>query len=641
VKNIDVTANKTMKFVALVSGGKDSCFNILHCIRNGHTLEALANLYPPPQHGSDELDSFMYQTVGYHAVALYGACLGVPLYRKPISGTSVSQSLSYSPTKDDESEDLFMLLQDVQKNHPDLEAVSVGAILSTYQRTRVENVCQRLGLVCLSFLWKRSQSELLDEIIDSGLDARIIKTAGIGLNRSHLGKSLAQMRPLLTKLNQTYGLHLCGEGGEYETLVLDGPIFKKRLVILNSHTVDHSSGDVSYLSVEVGLEEKTDAGSLVSLDQVKVPPLLEDAFQELHDSVKLIHLPTKTPPDSGIFKPPACQTFATSSTLFVCNVVSKQAFVEAEVHQVFQTLQKILDQHQMCFENLVFISLLVADMKEFKEINSAYSTFFTGPNPPARFCIQTPGLGEHRVRLSAMAVVGPREALHIQSQSYWAPANIGPYSQAVTTNGITYLAGQIALIPASMQLAEDCYLQVALSLQNISRVMEATQTGQAASTVAFVASSSSTDISYLAEKAWNGSCGLLVAGVPRLPRNGAIEWCCVGINDDYHIQAQPDDDEHEHEKFVWPPMFSSTSQLDVASYGWSTTITCGLDSVESLDKQLKECEDKYGNIISATIYATSDTPCQLPGEIIPVEWLIYRSSHVKVGAVITFRRENH
>ena len=52
-----------MKFVALLSGGKDSCFNIMKCVEYGHELVALANLYPENPH-EDEVNSFMYQSAG-------------------------------------------------------------------------------------------------------------------------------------------------------------------------------------------------------------------------------------------------------------------------------------------------------------------------------------------------------------------------------------------------------------------------------------------------------------------------------------------------------------------------------------------------------------------------------------------------
>ncbi|MED6255625.1 diphthine--ammonia ligase [Ataeniobius toweri] len=61
-----------------------------------------------------------------------------------------------------------------------IEAVSVGAILSDYQRVRVENVCLRLGLQPLAYLWRRDQESLLSEMIKSDLYAILIKVAAFG-----------------------------------------------------------------------------------------------------------------------------------------------------------------------------------------------------------------------------------------------------------------------------------------------------------------------------------------------------------------------------------------------------------------------------------------------------------------------------
>lgn len=94
-----------MKFVALVSGGKDSCFNILHCFHNGHELVCLANLYPPTEKNTDELDSYMYQTVGHDVLQYYSDCIGKPMYRGAINGHASNQSLEYKKTKEDETED--------------------------------------------------------------------------------------------------------------------------------------------------------------------------------------------------------------------------------------------------------------------------------------------------------------------------------------------------------------------------------------------------------------------------------------------------------------------------------------------------------------------------------------------------------
>lgn len=61
----------------------------------------------------DELDSFMYQTVGHDAIHLYSECMEVPLYRREILGGSVAQGSDYRVTDNDETEDLYLLLKEV------------------------------------------------------------------------------------------------------------------------------------------------------------------------------------------------------------------------------------------------------------------------------------------------------------------------------------------------------------------------------------------------------------------------------------------------------------------------------------------------------------------------------------------------
>lgn len=188
----------------------------------------------------EEIDSYLYQTVGQDAIEFVARALEVPLYRKTIDGTALEQGSEYGGrtantsggVRGDETEDLFDLLSNVkvgdsvpytvpritisQEHHPDVQGVSVGAILSNYQRVRVEHVsvtpifstipslilfrCRRLGLTVLAYLWQREQDELLQEMIDAGSVAVIIKVAGIGLTEKHLGKTLAEMQPTLVKL---------------------------------------------------------------------------------------------------------------------------------------------------------------------------------------------------------------------------------------------------------------------------------------------------------------------------------------------------------------------------------------------------------------------------------------------------------
>lgn len=180
---------------------------------------------------TDELNSFMYQSVGHELIEAYGACMELPLYRRGITGSAKNQEYDYKETLDDEVEDLYCLLKSIKKEIPSVEAVSSGAILSNYQRLRVENVCSRLGLVSLAFLWNSDQKILLDSMISSNLNAILIKVAVMGLKRSHLGKSIQEMRDYLFEAEQKYGINVCGEGGEFETITLDCPLFKKKIIM--------------------------------------------------------------------------------------------------------------------------------------------------------------------------------------------------------------------------------------------------------------------------------------------------------------------------------------------------------------------------------------------------------------------------
>ena len=110
---LPIYTQKGVPFMALISGGKDSLFNIAKCLAHGHELVAVANLHPPSD-GPDELDSFMFQSAGATAIEALAECLGVPLFRAPMSGCSGHQGLHYVPTEGDEVEDLYRLIENVK-----------------------------------------------------------------------------------------------------------------------------------------------------------------------------------------------------------------------------------------------------------------------------------------------------------------------------------------------------------------------------------------------------------------------------------------------------------------------------------------------------------------------------------------------
>ena len=126
-----------MKFVALISGGKDSIFNIVEAVSMGHQLVCVANLHPQSKgisgRISGETDSYMYQTVGVELTPLIAECLQVPLVWKEIRGSALNQGMYYKKESNaDEVEDLYELLAEVKARYPEIQAVATGAIFSNY-----------------------------------------------------------------------------------------------------------------------------------------------------------------------------------------------------------------------------------------------------------------------------------------------------------------------------------------------------------------------------------------------------------------------------------------------------------------------------------------------------------------------------
>ncbi|XP_029045624.1 diphthine--ammonia ligase isoform X3 [Osmia bicornis bicornis] len=503
-----------MRVVALVSGGKDSCFNMMQCIAAGHDIVALANLYPV---GKDELDSFMFQTVGYQGVEYIAEAIGLPMYREPTFGRSRMQEKYYYPTENDEVEDLFRLLSKV-KEKENIEAVSSGAILSDYQRIRVENVCGRLGLVSLSYLWRRDQDELLKEMIGSSVNAVLIKVAALGLEPRHLGKPISEMQSHLAKIKEKYGVNICGEGGEYETFTLDCPLFNKSIIIDEYESVIHSNDNIApvgYLNFKkIHVQNKNGGVEGLSLQErlknvpIKSPSdyIEEIIGPELHDGCNLSEdendehdctdSSLKTS-NSGQFNPPSPMQILyeeedypdvpvvnrnQTGWFWFGGIAGKHPDAKSAMREALEKLSNLVKKENLQISDIVAVTLYIKDMSNYISINEAYMSCLNKTNPPVRVCVECP-LNIHVV-LDAIAYketqdcgdkkVHKRHTMHVQSISHWAPANIGPYSQAVRVGDIISVAGQIPLVPGSMTILElNIKRQCRLTLRHIDRIVKA------------------------------------------------------------------------------------------------------------------------------------------------------------------------
>ncbi|KAI5618889.1 diphthine--ammonia ligase isoform X1 [Silurus asotus] len=454
-----------------------------------------------------------------------------------------------------------------EKEKEHVEAVSVGAILSDYQRVRVENVCSRLQLQPLAYLWRREQADLLSEMITSGLQAVLIKVAAYGLNPgTHLGKTLAEMEPYLHQLSKKYGVHICGEGGEYETFTADCPLFKKRIVIDAMETIMHSDdafAPVAYLRFTQMHTEDKPNGSTES-----VLPLASCPCQSAIDMMTEETVYADKAHDvQEEFASNECQLMssARSSAGYqwitgISGQSSDHTNIQSQTEHAFTILQGELQEKGWQMKHIVLVHLFVRDMEDFGNVNAVYRKFFSHC-PPARVCVQARLPMGRLVQMDVLLhdwCVAPeegsfqhRDTLHVQSVSHWAPANIGPYSQAVKVEEAIFCAGQIALLPCTMQLlrggpssqAQLCYSHVEKVLRAMSASLTLGHTLQAHCYV--------TDLTHIpaVRKVWHDKIQgsqeqevcygveeiqcppLVIAVMPSLPRGAAVELHVIAVQD--------------------------------------------------------------------------------------------------------------
>lgn len=202
-----------MRLAALFSGGKDSTYAIYLAKKQGNSINYLATIF------SKRNDSYMYHTLNIGLTLFQAKAMGIKLISKESSGK-----------KEKEVKDLEILLSGL-----DIDGVVCGAIASRYQRERVRKVCKKLGLKLLNPLWGIDVDSYIKNLIQNKFNIMITGVFAEGFSKSWIGRKLDENCIIdLKDLERKYKINIAGEGGEFETAVLDCPLFKKKIRILNS-----------------------------------------------------------------------------------------------------------------------------------------------------------------------------------------------------------------------------------------------------------------------------------------------------------------------------------------------------------------------------------------------------------------------
>ena len=197
-----------MKLAVLFSGGKDSTF-ALYKASEQHEIACLITL------DSKNKDSYMFHTPVDNVDKIAGK-MELRLIKVKTAGE-----------KEEELIDLKKAIKKTMKEYK-IEGVVTGAVASTYQASRIQRICNELGIYCFNPLWQKNPIELLNDLIKNNFKFKIVKVAADGLDESWVNKIIDKKSlPKLIELSRKYKFNPAFEGAEAETEIIDCPLFRK------------------------------------------------------------------------------------------------------------------------------------------------------------------------------------------------------------------------------------------------------------------------------------------------------------------------------------------------------------------------------------------------------------------------------
>jgi ABC transporter with metal-binding/Fe-S-binding domain ATP-binding protein len=211
-------------WVSLFSGGKDSSWALYQALEEGMAVERLLTVHP-------DGDSYMYHVPGTELASLAAESIGIELVDIHPDSFEAEKTTDVGEQGDAELAVLEDGLRALDDDLPGgIGGVTVGAVESEFQNSRVEAMSERLGIETFAPLWQRDPRQIAADMLTAGFEITIIRVAAGGLDESWLGRTLdADAMADLAELAQSHGVHPLGEGGEFETLVQDGPHMNRRI----------------------------------------------------------------------------------------------------------------------------------------------------------------------------------------------------------------------------------------------------------------------------------------------------------------------------------------------------------------------------------------------------------------------------
>jgi ABC transporter with metal-binding/Fe-S-binding domain ATP-binding protein len=185
-------------------------------------------------------DSMMFQLQNTEIAEYQAKSIGVEWLKVNSSGI-----------ENDEIDELENAIREFEGT---LDAIVVGALRSDYQKTRIERMCERLNLISFCPLWHHSPTEHMNSLIEHGFDVRIVSVSSEGLDQRWLGEKITrESLKELSTLSKKFRFNLDGEGGEFETITLDAPHFKKTIICEGEKTWNGVRGVWDITKIQLSL----------------------------------------------------------------------------------------------------------------------------------------------------------------------------------------------------------------------------------------------------------------------------------------------------------------------------------------------------------------------------------------------------
>lgn len=219
-----------MKCAILFSGGKDSCYSTYLSKEKGYEIKCLISVF------SENKESYMFHTPSIKRVEQQAEVMEIPMIIQKTKGK-----------KEEELKDLEKAIEKAKKEYK-IDMIVTGALHSDYQAERIQKICDKLNLKCFNPLWHKDEIKYLEELIKNKFKIIVVGVFAFPLDKSWLGRTIdEQFIEEVKELKEKYKIHAAGEGGEFETFVLDCPLFKKPLEIKDAKI----SGEKNSWSMEI------------------------------------------------------------------------------------------------------------------------------------------------------------------------------------------------------------------------------------------------------------------------------------------------------------------------------------------------------------------------------------------------------